>query len=300
MGIRLPCAVAIVALISGAADAIAAADGVNDSIDRFDSGKLLATAGVNELEGAGGGGLVPWALITGYGTSQAIGADAHFTHVALPDYTIDSEGAAVGMFDRAELSYARLALDTGSTGGRLGLGNGFTFDEHVFGAKLRLFGDAIYDQDRMLPQVAVGVFYKTNDQRAVLRAIGARDADGVDFYVTATKLLLAQSLLVTGALRETRANQFGILGFGGDQDNGYATEFEGSAAVLLTRAVAVGAEFRTKPNNLRFAGEDDVGDLFAAYFVNKHLSATLAFVALGDIATQKNQNGVYLSLQSGF
>lgn len=28
-----------------------------------ESGKLLATAGVTELEGAGGGGLVPWVLI---------------------------------------------------------------------------------------------------------------------------------------------------------------------------------------------------------------------------------------------
>jgi hypothetical protein len=300
MGIRLPCAIAIVAMMSGVADSIASADGFDENLDRFDSGKLLATAGVNELEGAGGGGLVPWALITGYGTSQAIGADVHFTHIALPDYTIDSGGAAVGLFDRLELSYARLAFDTGSTGGRLGLGNGFTFGENIFGAKLRLMGDAIYDQDRLLPQVAVGALYKTNDQGAVLRAIGARDADGVDFYVTATKLFLVQSLLVTGALRETRANQLGILGFGGDRDNGYSTEFEGSAAILLTRAFAVGAEFRTKPNNLEFAGENNVGDVFAAYFINKHLSATLAFVALGDIATRKNQNGAYLSLQSGF
>src|SRR5205823_1852346 len=31
--------------------------------DPMDSGKLLATGGVTQLEGAGGGGLVPWALI---------------------------------------------------------------------------------------------------------------------------------------------------------------------------------------------------------------------------------------------
>ena len=45
----------------------------------FDGGKLLATAGVSQLEGAGGGGLAPWALITGYGTRHGIGANAHFT-----------------------------------------------------------------------------------------------------------------------------------------------------------------------------------------------------------------------------
>ena len=33
-------------------------------------------------------------------------------------------------------------------------------------------------------------------------------------YVSATKLLLAQSLLVNGTLRSTNANQNGLLGFG--------------------------------------------------------------------------------------
>ena len=31
----------------------------------FDSGKLLATSGVSNVEGAGGGGIATWALITG-------------------------------------------------------------------------------------------------------------------------------------------------------------------------------------------------------------------------------------------
>jgi hypothetical protein len=33
--------------------------------DLFDSGKLLATGGVSQIEGAGGGGLASWAMITG-------------------------------------------------------------------------------------------------------------------------------------------------------------------------------------------------------------------------------------------
>ena len=48
-----------------------------------DSSRLLATSGVTEVEGAGGGGLVPWALITGYGTRDQIGGDVHATGVAL-------------------------------------------------------------------------------------------------------------------------------------------------------------------------------------------------------------------------
>jgi hypothetical protein len=269
-------------------------------VDLLDSGRLLATGGVSQIEGAGGGGLAPWALITGYGTRDAIGANAHYTFINLPGYRLHSVGGAIGLFDRVELSYAHQWFDTGSTGGKLGLGNGFTFQQEVFGAKLRLFGNAIFDQDTWLPQVAVGLQYKRNNQPAVLSAIGARDSEGVDFYASATKLFLDQSVLANVTVRMTRANQTGILGFGGDRNDAYQPQFEGSLAYLFSRNLAFGAEYRTKPDNLGFAREDNWFDVFAAYFINKNVSATLAFVGLGDIATQKNQNGVYLSLQAGF
>lgn len=69
--------------------------------------------------------------------------------------------------------------------------------------------------------------FKAADQHAVLKAIGASSPHGVDFYLAATKLFLAQSLLVSATVGATRANQFGLLGFGGDRDNGYGAEFEG-------------------------------------------------------------------------
>jgi len=52
----------------------------------FDGGKLLATGGVSQIEGAGGGGLASWAMITGYGTRDGVGANIHYTAVPLPDY----------------------------------------------------------------------------------------------------------------------------------------------------------------------------------------------------------------------
>ena len=266
----------------------------------FDSGRLLATSGVTQLEGTGGGGLAPWALITGYGTADAVGANAHGTVVRLPDYTLYASGLAVGIHDRLELSYAHQWFDTGNTGRALGLGQGFTLQQDVLGAKLRLAGHAVYDQDTWMPQVAAGLQYKLEDHAALLHAIGARGAQGVDFYLAATKLFLAQSLLVNATLRLTRANQTGLLGFGGDRSNAYHPEFEGSAALLLNRHVAVGAEYRTKPDNLRFAHESDWLDVFVAGFLTKNVSATLAYVGLGSIATRKDQNGAYLSLQVGF
>ncbi len=265
-----------------------------------DSGRLLATSGVTEIEGSGGGGLTPWALITGYGTRDSIGANAHYTSIYLPDYTLYSAGASVGLLDRVELSYTHEWFDTGATGAKLGLGSGYQFNLDVAGIKVRLLGNAVYDQDSWLPQIAVGAQFKAANSHAVLRAIGASSPDGVDFYASATKLFLAQSLLVNLTLRATKANQFGLLGFGGDLDQGYSLQFEGSAALLLTRKFAIGAEFRTKPNNLSFAREGPAFDAFAAYFLNKHLSTTLAFASLGPIAGQKDQNGVYFSLQAGF
>ena len=271
-----------------------------DGAQAQDSGRLLATSGVNQVEGAGGGGLVPWALITGYGTRDAVGANLHGTYVALNDLGLGSLGVAAGFYDRLEISYAHEWFDTRSAGGRLGLGDGYQFNLDVVGAKLRLFGNAVYDQDSWIPQIAIGLQAKAADSHPILKAIGATSPDGADFYVAATKLFLAESLLVNATVRATKANQFGILGFGGDRDHGYSAEFEGSAAYLLTRRLAIGAELRTKPDNLGFAREGPAYDVFAAYFLSKHVSATLAFVALGPIARQGNQTGPYLSLQTGF
>jgi hypothetical protein len=265
-----------------------------------DSGRLLATSGVSQLEGAGGGGLVPWALITGYGTNDAVGANIHYTGVVLPDFTLHSAGAAIGLYDRVELSYAHEMFLTGAAGQRLGLGKDYQFNLDIAGAKLRVLGDAVYDQDSWLPQIALGTEFKTADSHNILKAISAGSPSGVDFYAAATKLFLAQSLLVNATIRETKANQFGLLGFGGDRSNGYRTEFEGSVALLLRRDLAVGAEIRTKPDNLHFAKEGNAYDAFLAYFFNKTVSATLAFVSLGPIARQGNQNGAYFSLQCGF
>lgn len=267
---------------------------------RPESGKLLATAGVTQIEGAGGGGLVPWALITGYGTRDAVGGNAHYTFAGQRGFHLHTAGVAAGLYDRVELSYARQWFDTRDTGARLGLGAGYTFRQDILGVKVRLYGDAVYDQDRWWPQLAVGLQYKSNDRGGVLRSVGARASDGVDVYLAATKLLLDSSLLMNATVRATRANQFGILGFGGDRTSGYTAQFEGSVAYLLTRNLALGGEYRMKPDNLRFAAEDNAWDVFGVWFLGKNLSATLAYTRLGRIATEPGRGGVYVSLQAGF
>jgi hypothetical protein len=263
-------------------------------------GKLLLTNGVSTVEGAAGGGLANWAVIAGEETDAGIGGALHATYVPLDDYSLTGFGAAIGYRDRIELSYAHNSFDTHDAGAALGLGKGFTFKQDVIGAKLRLFGDAVYDQDSWLPQVSVGAQYKHAARGAVIRAVGGRHDSGTDFYVAATKLLLRQSLVIDGTMRLTKANQFGLLGFGGDRSDAYHPQFEGSAGLLVSRHLAIGGEYRTKPDNLGFAQEDDSYDLFAAWAPVHHLTVTAAYVDLGDIATVKAQHGAFLSLQASF
>lgn len=263
-------------------------------------GKLLLTGGVSALEGGAGGGLSTWALIGGNETSRGVGGSVHGTYVNVPDYELRSAGVTVGLFDRVELSLARQAFDTGATGAKLGLGKGFTFKQDIAGVKVRLVGDAVYDQDSWLPQIAVGAQIKHNNQNAIIHAVGGQDDMGVDYYAAATKLLLDKSLVLNGTVRRTKANQTGLLGFGGDKHGGYSTQFEGSAGWLVSKRLLVGAEYRTKPDNLGFAKEDDWADVFVAYAFNKTVSVTAAYADLGDIATFKNQRGLYVSLQAGF
>ncbi len=264
------------------------------------SGKLLLTGGVTQVEGSAGGGLTPWAVIGGYGTRDQIGGNAFYTRVNVDDYSLDSYGVLVGLYDRVELSLSRQKFDTENVGAALGLGRGFTFTQDTIGVKVKIAGDAVLEQDSWMPQIAIGAQYKKNDQSAVLAFVGARDDSGVDYYVSATKLFLAQSLLVNGTVRFTRANQFGILGFGGDLNNGYQPQFEASVAYLLSRNLAIGAEYRNKPDNLGIAVEENAFDAFVAWAPYKNVSLTVAYVDLGNIVIADDQRGLYASLQVGF
>ena len=270
-------------------------------------GRLLLTGGVSTIEGAGGGGLVPWALIGGYGTRDEVGFQAYATGVDSRDFTLASYGGAVNLFNRVELSLARQNFNLREVGAALGLGNRYTISQTIVGAKVRLFGNAVLDQDTVIPQVSVGAQYKINDNALVVGQVLGLKRKNVDFYVAATKVILSQSLLLNTTVRLTRANQYGILGFGGlaGKQQGYKAQFEGSAALLLTRKLAVGGEFRTKSNRLEGAlggtsfREENAWDLFAAYAPARNLSVTVAYARLGQIALRR-QDAAYVSLQVGF
>jgi hypothetical protein len=294
---------AVACLLTAAGILPAHADGWLGS----DQGKLLLTGGFSDLEGAGGGGLVPLAFITSYGSADSWGANAHYTNIALRDLQLNAYGAAVGLFDRFELSVTRHDLEV--NGGPL---DGLGVSQDIFGVKIKLLGDAVYGQDSWLPQISIGAQYKDHggieDADAVGLPgltnpiqLGAEDDSGVDYYLAATKVFLRQSLLVNVALRYTEANQFGLLGFGPDA----SLEPEASVAYLFSRKLAVGAEYRSRPDNLDADDESEAWDAFVAWAPTHNVSVVAAYLNIGSVlapATGDNddQDGLYLSLQVGF
>ena len=270
-----------------------------------DMGKLLATGGVSTVEGSAGGGITPWALIAGYGTRDSYGADVHYTYLNTQDFSLNTYGAAVGIADRVEFSVARqdFKADSGALAG-------LKVSQDIVGVKVKVYGDAVYDQDTWVPQIAIGAEYKNNKGltgliNAPVTALGAKKTSGTDYYISATKLYLDQSLLANVTIRATEANQMGLLGFGGDLHDGYKAEFEGSLAYLFTKNWVAGVEYREKPHNLGADNERAYYDAFVAWFPTKNVSLTLAYASLGSIAAPESgnrgdQNGAYLSLQAGF
>ena len=218
------------------------------------------------------------------------GANTYATGIALRDFDFSSAGIGVGIRDRFELSFSRQMLD--ATDGAL---DGISVSQDVIGAKLRIFGDAVYAQDSWAPQVAIGVQAKRNrgirdgarigaPNLVSVVQLGARDEDDVDYYASATKIWLAQGLLVNATVRYTRANQFGLLGFGGDRNDDAAIRAEGTLAYLLRRKVAVGVEYRSRGQNLGSDDESAAWDAFVAWTPNRHVSIVAAYANLGSIA----------------
>jgi hypothetical protein len=260
--------------------------------------RLLATGGVTQIEGSAGGGLAPWALIAGLGSDRELGVSASCTRVEPQEFTLDTCALSVGIRDRVELSIGHQTFDVGSVIPDTDI------SQTIVGVKVRLFGDAVYDQDRWYPQLSAGLQYKKNsDFDFVPALIGAQHDSDVEPYVAATKVYLdgpfSRTWLVNATLRATRANQLGILGFGGDRSDSRSLVAELSTAMFVSDSVVVGAEYRQKPDKLSAFREDDFSDVFVAWFPIKNVSVTAAYLDLGNIAIHDDQRAWYLSLQGG-
>lgn len=197
--------------------------------------------------------------------------------------------------NRAELSLSHQHFWLGDTV------PGQTIEQTTVGAKWLIPGDADVDQDHWWPQIALGAQWKHNqDFDGVPRALGAKHATGIDAYLSATKIYLSgpvgRTWLVNATLRRTKANQLGILGFGGDRGD-YRFVGEGNVVAFVTDRVALGAEYRQQPNNLSAYRESAFSEAVVSWVPSKHWSVTGAYANLGTVANFANQHGAYASIQ---
>lgn len=257
--------------------------------------RLGFTGGVSGIDGAGGAGLATWALIGGLGTRDEVSPVLSATRVDTDDFSLDVASVTVGAWNRVELSFARQRFDAGA------VIPGVTLGQDIWGIKVRVAGDAVFDGDRWWPQVAVGAQHKrTRDFDIVPRAVGAQDGDDTEFYIAATKVYFAalggRNIAVNATLRRTRANQYGLLGFGGPGRDSAAWRPELTLAAWPHDDVLVGMEYRGKAPGVAAFPEDAARDVFVAWAPHRRVTLVGGWVDLGRIATLPRQRGSYLSL----
>ncbi len=257
--------------------------------------RLLATSGVTQLEGSAGGGLVPWAVMSGYADEGETALGAFYTTTDVQDFRLQVTGATLSFDNRVEVSAAKQAFEIKGVAGDI--------RQEVYAAKFRIAGDLVYGK---LPQMSVGLQFKNLIDRDIAAAVGADSQQGgTDAYLSFTRLHLAgvagrYNLLWNLTLRATKANQMGLLGYGGEENNLYQVMTEASVAMLVDNGIALGMEYRQKPDNLSAFSEDDFMDVFVAWFPNKNSSLTLAYADLGSIAGSEDQTGLYASFSAYF
>lgn len=252
-------------------------------------GRIKGTGGVSSMSGAGGGGLIPWATLSTLATAEQYGMAVFATRTNVDDFSLDVTGLSMTFHNRLELSLARQSFTIKANDAKI--------HQDIAGLKLRLTGDLIFGD---MPQLSLGVERHLLRDPATAFAVGANQDNGTDVYLSMAKAWINgpfnRTAMLNINLRHSKANQYGILGYGGD-DTDSSTALELAGAIFINRSWVVGAEYREKPDNLSALKEDTATDFFIAWLPSKRWALTAAYVSLGDIAGASNQTGYYLSLQ---
>lgn len=268
----------MISILVAAAQPAAAADG-----------RLAGTGGVSSINGTGGGGLTGWATLASYADQGQNGFTGYISRADVDDFRLDVAGATATFSNRLELGAARQRFRIKAAG--------VDIDQVRYTAKWRVLGDLLYGAG---PQVSVAAEHGRLQDPATARALGARRDSDTEWIVSVANGwidgLFHRTTAININLRHGRANQFGILGYEGD-DNDSPWQLEASAVLFPFRDIAIGAEYRQKPDNLSAIAEDPARDFFVAWFPDKRFSLTAAWLDLGRIAGQADQQGYYLSLQ---
>ncbi len=260
------------------------------------SASFGAQAAITNIDGQAGGGLVPWALLSS-GPTVAI------TNLATPNLNVNSVAINTSFANRVEVSVAHNML------GIAGMSNPANVDNYGVKVKLNDMGD-------MLPQFAIGAVYKNASGNLVdtlEKALGVSKSS-TDIYVAASKIVnLGKTVLFNVAVRGSKANELGFLGFGGGNTTGAKTGYsvlpEVSAEVFAAENVIVGAEYRAQADNsvagtAGYIHTNGAYDLHIVYVANKNLTLTAAYTNLGVVAPvalgSGKQNGLLVQGQVSF
>ncbi|MBI5894158.1 MAG: DUF3034 family protein [Deltaproteobacteria bacterium] len=301
-----------------------------------------ANAGIPllNIEGEGGGGIVPWAYLINAPKDGAIGKPSLGAWTWISNgYTINFWTLGWSPMDRLELGFAWQNLDIttlrddlkGDSQIALGAGTALNTGEDNLQMITAHAKFLVLKESASLPAIAVSVEYKqalsideldenlTRGARSVLGAtkpkvltwMGVDDDKGFDINLMATKLWNPGIPVLTAVnLRYTQANQLGFLGF---SDN-WSLQPEVTLAILPEANVAVGIEYRRKPDELKSLNdylkanggaasgyralddytfkENDFVDFFVAYLPTPKLSITAAVANIGNVV-HKETNAIW-------
>lgn len=273
-------------------------------------GANQAQAVPTNIEGSAGGGLVPMALMHPQGPLVS------YTNLTTQNFGIQSIAIGGTIADRAEVSFGHLMTTVPASYNALDNSDN-RITVNTLGLKVK-----VLDMGDSTPQVAIGLQAKSSSG-SLLNTLKTANAisstSGTDLYAAATKVVTVggKGVVLNGVLRATKANQMGILGFGGGTaaggKTGYSVKPELSAGVFLADNVIFGGEYRAKPSNISSTAaglgikEEGAYTLFMAYIPNKNMTITAAYANLGQVGASTTavggtakQDGMYLQLQTNF
>jgi len=278
----------------------------------FTSGLSYPGAPMINLEGVGGGGLVPGAyLLNPPKDDQKIGTPAIAQWCVLgTDTNMYSTGIGFSFFDRFELGYARVILDYNRIRSDIRKLTGNTVDPGKDFIHLDIFHlkTLILNENEYIPAFAVTAEFKFNETiddindniGNVLDIAGYDDDYGTDFDFTFSKTitnLIKYPVLVHANLRLTRGAQHGLFGFSDD----YTANIEIYGGVCIMPNLIIGGEYRQKPDEYSSLAsalpgftleEDDAWNIHIGYLPTEDLSIAIAYLSFGNAANKERNYGV--------
>jgi hypothetical protein len=239
------------------------------------------------------------------------------TYVNARQKNIETLAVTETVGGRVELGYAASRFGLGTLGSTVAAKTGLEIGRsdvylHNFNARGLVIKEGSYGP--FTPAVTVGIQAKYNDgiseisnnlkSGGVMRSIGFHNNFGIDYVLTATKLIpkvANRPLIVTGGFRLSEADQIGYAGFG----DAYVGTFEGNLVYLVTNNVAAAAEYRQKRE--AYVGlpgiwnkEDNWWTLGVGYVANSHLTGTVGYGNFGHVLDTVENAGWALSAKYEF